>query len=492
MAHLDSFRTARWLRTFNLVLQAGLFLSLFLGLNYLARSHAWRFDLTQHRRYSLSPETLSWVKNLPQPVTIIATLSHNHENPELRGLLEEYKHATATRPAGKITVEYLDVYERRRRAEELHVEQPNTITLVCADRRRVVLVDELYRMKQKQRDAFLGEQALTAALLDVADPNRKKIYFLVGHSELRPEDPEPQHGLSALRDQLRLRNFDVSSVDLTIERKIPADAALLISVAPQTSFSRAEQELLRQYLGANAGRLILLLAPGIGTSALGLQDLLLDDWGVIVDDDILYDTGKENTTDDGDLLIHAFHQQHPIMRSLFDTGAWLRFGATRSLRPDPTRSASNGLNTVALAAASPAARGDRDYRNRTGPKADPIRPLPGLEGRDGLGVIVASEKVAVKDNLPFSVRGGRLVVFGTGDFVDNERLGSAGNFTVFLGAINWTVDRDAQLSIPPRQIERFRLSLSAGDLLNLRYALLLALPGASLLLGLLVYWTRRS
>ena len=61
----------------------------------------------------------------------------------------------------------------------------------------------------------------------------------------------------------------------------------------------------------------------------------------------------------------------------------------------------------------------------------------------------------------------------------------------FLNAVNWTVDRDYQLNIPPRPIEQFQLSLNAGDFMKLRYALLLGLPGSTLLLGLLVYWTRR-
>jgi hypothetical protein len=104
---------------------------------------------------------------------------------------------------------------------------------------------------------------------------------------------------------------------------------------------------------------------------------------------------------------------------------------------------------------------------------------------------VASERVGVRDKLPFSVRGGRLVVFGTGDLIANTRLALMGNWNVFLGAVNWSVDRDSQLNIPARPIERFQLSLSAGSLLNLRYTLLLALPAASALLGLLVYWTRR-
>jgi hypothetical protein len=46
--------------------------------------------------------------------------------------------------------------------------------------------------------------------------------------------------------------------------------------------------------------------------------------------------------------------------------------------------------------------------------------------------------------------------------------------------------------VPARPIERFQLSLSADDFMEFRYALLLGLPGAALLLGLVVYWTRRS
>jgi len=53
----DHLRTSRWARTAHLVLQAALFLTLVIGLNYLAGSHEWRFDLTRYRRYSLSPET---------------------------------------------------------------------------------------------------------------------------------------------------------------------------------------------------------------------------------------------------------------------------------------------------------------------------------------------------------------------------------------------------------------------------------------------------
>src|SRR5687767_634100 len=122
MAPFDSFRATRWVRTLNLVLQAVLFLTLCLGLNYLARNHAWRYDLTKHGRFSLSAETLSWIQQLKSPVRIVATLADRSENPEVTGLLSEYVHATEGKLEGKISVQYLDIYQNRGEAERLGLE----------------------------------------------------------------------------------------------------------------------------------------------------------------------------------------------------------------------------------------------------------------------------------------------------------------------------------------------------------------------------------
>ena len=149
----------------------------------------------------------------------------------------------------------------------------------------------------------------------------------------------------------------------------------------------------------------------------------------------------------------------------------------------------------ATAATSTSAWGEVSYRDlsqlpRFNPGID-ISPLPGMDPANRLGVIVASERLAVRDNLPFSVRGGRLVAFGSGDLPVNNRIVNAGNLNIFLNAVNWTVDRDTQLNVPARPIERFQLSLSADVFLKLRYALLFVLPGLAAVLGLAVYWARR-
>lgn len=491
MAFPDSFRAARWIRTINLGLQAALFLTLFAGLNYVARNHAWRFDLTQARRYSLTPETLSFVKDLKRPVEIIVTLPEDDEIPEVRGLLDEYVHATADVRA-KITVRYIDLYQDRRKAEEFGIEQAGAVMLRSGDKRRGLSINELYRMKEKQRDAFIGEQVITAALLDVSSTERVRVYFLTGHGELHPGETDSVRGLSLLREALRSRNFAVDTFELAINRQVPDDASLLIAVGPQSAFTPAEQEMLRQYLSVKAGRLVLFLGPGRSASQLGLDELLLD-WGVLVDDDVVIDPAPESRAEDYDLIVRAFDEKHPIVQGLVSHDHVLRFGFnTRTVRVDPGRPMASGLTVVPLAATSKQAWGEVAYQRPPFTlDANDVRPLKPIPPGDRLSVAVASERVSVRDNLPFSVRGGRLVVFGTDDAVSNRRIGYIGNFEGLLGAINWAVDRDRQINVPPRPVERFQLALSAGEFMKLRAALVFGLPGAALLLGVIVYWSRR-
>jgi len=501
MSLRENFRAARWIRTANLVLQAILILTLFAGLNYIANNRAgggdpWRFDLTRYRRFTLSPETIAYVRELGSPVRIVVTEGEDNAPADLRGLLREYESVSESNAAGgRITVDYIDVDLARREAQQLGVEEPGSVFVLRGGYRQVLRIDELYRFENQERSAFLGEQSITAAILNVASATRKKIYFLYGHSELRPDDPDPVRGLSTLRDLLRQRNFDVDSplLDLSATRQIPADASLLVSVQPQTRFSPAEQELLRQFLGAADGRLMLFLAPGYEH---GL-DRLLHDWGVTVDNDLLRDNGAENFTEDGDFIIGEFAPAHPVTQALLHSSykARLRLGPARTVRPDATRAAGNGLEVVTLAASSPTAWGEVDFAARGAAPMNPgvdIRPLPSMDPPNRLGMGVAAEHVAARDNLPFSVRTGRLIVLGSGDLADNHRIADEGVFSLIIGAVNWMADRDTQLPIPPRPIERFQLLLSPRELQNLRLCLMFILPGAAALLGLIVYWTRRS
>jgi hypothetical protein len=485
-----SFASARRRRSAHLFAQGLLLLTLVAGLNYLATLHAWRFDLSRHSRHSLSAETRSYLKELSAPVTIVVTFTPDAEEDHLvqayrdiRTLLRDYVDASSDSPHGPIRVEYVDVFKNRAAAQRLGVDEPDRVFVFSGGRPRRVDLDQIYRIKSGEKTAFTGEQAFTAALLDVTRPEPPKVYFLVGHGEMDPSDTSPDRGLSVLADELALRNYAVRLLDLPTARTLPTDAALLICAGTQGRYSPAEQELLRNYLSTQAGRLLLLLQPA---APHGLDDLLFD-WGVQADDVVVIDPSPEGRSDSGDLVAYPSESPHPVIRFLYDNKIALRLGPTRVVRADPGRSLDPGLSVVPLLGASPAAWGERSYRQRGRPVADPTDLLPPPR----LSLATASEREPPKSALPFSVRGGRLLVFGDADWMANQRIAAGGNAILALAAINWLADRDTQLALPPRPIEKFQLSLTSAQLGRLRLTLLLALPSAAALLGLLVYWNRR-
>jgi len=166
------------------------------------------------------------------------------------------------------------------------------------------------------------------------------------------------------------------------------------------------------------------------------------------------------------------------------------------VRADPSRILDDSLTVTILAGTSTTAWGYRNYRRPGLPIFNPGIDIKGTaQSKNCLGVIAASERVSARgasgEALPLSVRGGRLIVCGTSELATNNRLVNPGNQNLILAAINWATDRDTQLAIPARPIERYQISLSTLSLAKLRLGLLLFPPAIAALLGLLVYWTRR-
>ena len=501
----QSFRSARWLRSINLLLQALLFITLFIGLNQLARHNSWRFDLTQLRRHSLSAETRAYLKKLGdgQPVEIRLTNTFpknapadapanldqanlDQINADIAALIREYAYALEPSPAVTLRVENIDVFLRPGDAKRLDL-KPNTIVFKVGDGLpRTIKLEELYQTKNNQRTAFTGEQAFTAAILGVTNPEKTKIYFLTGHGEMDINNITIDRGLTDLHAELRARDYAIDILDLARTPAIPADAKLLLSIGAQTRYEPREQELLRDYMSARAGRIVLCAMPGADTATTGLEKLLAD-WGILVDNTWIRDraaTGQQ--PGDGDLILSTFNQ-HDVTRSLIDNQLRLRFGATRSARPDPARATDPGLSVTPLVLTGASAWGEYNYQLRRNHRFDPAVDLPGP-----VPVVTAAERVAAKNDLPFSVRVGRIIAFGNSDFAANGRLRAGANNTFFFSAINWLVERDRSLNIPPRPIEKFQLALTGDQLARLRYTLLFGVPGVFALIGLVVYWTRRK
>ena len=88
---------------------------------------------------------------------------------------------------------------------------------------------------------------------------------------------------------------------------------------------------------------------------------------------------------------------------------------------------------------------------------------------------------------------GRAVVFGDSDFV-TDRMLTGGNADLFMNSIYWLSRSPIQkgmIGIAPKEPERVRISITRDRLGLVVWPVVLGLPGAVLLFGLVVWWRRR-
>jgi ABC-type uncharacterized transport system involved in gliding motility auxiliary subunit len=87
----------------------------------------------------------------------------------------------------------------------------------------------------------------------------------------------------------------------------------------------------------------------------------------------------------------------------------------------------------------------------------------------------------------------RIVVIGDSFFLLNDAIEAAANRDFATHTANWLVDQAVLLSgLAPRPIKEYRVTLTRSQMVTLRWTLLAGLPGSALLLGLVVWWRRRS
>lgn len=489
----DQFAVSNRMRTLHRLVQVLLFVLFFVGVNFLAMRHFTRYDVTRQHLFSLSPETEAYIRGLEEPIEFIVTIPNASTQSQeqllfdyVHSLLNQYRYYAKQVGVGDlIQVEYVNTYEDIERAAELAqthgVDQPNIVLVTGERRTRLLMPTDLMEFEQLEPVAFKGEQALTSALVEVSASNTPRIYFTVGHVEMRLDDVSQQRGLSQLASQLNARNFELGAMDLTQLEGVPEDASAVVIADPRGPFLPSEQEKLRRYLTDRAGRLLLFLSPG---QAHGL-DALLEDWGIRADDMLVLESDPGYLEGSGSYLIRQF-VPHPITEPLIKNQTFLVSGLMRPVRPDLAAPVDNRLSVSALLGSSEDSWAEQAYSGQDeDPEFDPSVDLPGP-----VTVGAVAERRSASQ-LGIDLPGGRIVAVGSGDLFANRRLThSLGNSLFFISTMNWLLDRDQTLALPPRPIEKFQVAISQADLRSLGLYFLV-IPGAFGLFGITLLWIRK-
>jgi len=482
------------------------------SLAFLSVRHVHRFDVSESGVHTLSQQTKDLVAGLEQDVQITAFFAES-EAPPIRDLLERYVYESKRDGRNRVELAFVDPNDAPGLIEELG--------LSTEDLARGIVRLSLETGEATTLTEF-SEPAVTNALLKLVKSKGKTVYFLTGHNE-RAIDPGPNDQAQAIpghptpppspyaagpesfgraAEALVNETYQVKSLLLATLPEVPEDAAAVVIAGPTRPLLDGELAALARYLG-RGGALFVGVDPRAQTN---LYALLAGE-GVLLGDDVVVDRALAIFGQATTPIAQEYDPEHEITRVLTEPTL---FPMVRSVELDPDRAAD--FHVLVRTGRESWAERDLDAWRESGraeySEADLMGPVPiavagivpaadaepgaaadpdatgadpsGADGADGADAGAAEKKA------------GRLVVFGDSDFASNEYLDAVRNRDLFVNSINWLAGEVESITVRPNVSRASTFQMSQDQFRFLQYLSLLVVPEAIAIVGVFVWWSRRT
>ncbi len=435
------------------------FLGIIIVINYFVFSHSKRWDLTEDKQFTLTPETQETLKSLPESVNAQAFFTKGAYSLETaRSLLEQYE----SLGEGKFTFEIVDPDANPALAEQAKITHDGTIVLTMEGRQEPVTT--------------VSEQELTGALVRLLNPEKREVFFISGHGELSL-DGSGQDTIEYLKRTLESKNYGVNSLNLLIENKIPEDAKVLIIAGSNQPLNQSEVDLIKSYLD-RGGSLIFMTEPSpvtdFGDKPDPLADYLEGDWSISAGSDIIVDLTSQQPF----APYAASYGSSPITEDLKNTVT--QFPTARSL--SVSSEAASGLGPVELVFTAPQSWAETTLDNLSSGTSE-IAFDPEKDQAGPISLAVSAENFET---------GARLVAFGDSDFIIDSNFVYYANGDLIVNAIDWAAGQEDLISLTPKSNTERTLIPPQTTAMNLiLLATVVLVPGVALVGGIMVFIQRR-
>lgn len=429
-------------------------LGILIVINYLGNNHSVRWDFTEDKVNSLTPETLEILDSLSSKVAITGFYSPQMSRSYTTQLLESYK----TAAPDKFEFEFIDP-----------VADPVAASGITRDGTLVISMDG-----RKEQITYADEKEISGALVRLANPEKRNIYFLTGHGEYPLESTDVEKYQLA-KSELEAKNYTIQTLNLLQEPSIPEDALAIVIPGGKTALNADEVDLLKDFL--KTGKAVVWLVNPSAESGIKPEndlfaDYLLADWGITVDNDLMIDTNVNPPT----ILVADKYGNHSITNKL--QGLVTLFPGSRSVQYDENHEKVVGYPLVSSSSAS---WGEMDQESITSQKVS-----PDLE-TDRIGpleIAIAAKNIETN---------GRLVIIGDAEFATDNNFVQYGNGILLINAIDWAAGQEDLINLTPRQSTQRMLvppTIFSNGLIMLVTVFLI--PGAVLTAGIITWVQRRK
>lgn len=489
-------------RTAKALSALGVTAAVVIGVNANVLVSRWytRWDLTTEGLYTLSPATKSILATLDGTVDVTVLLARTDP------LLAPVRQMLVAYGAETRKLEVKTVDPEQNPAEFLAIQQKYGITAGKAEDGRVVTdaviivargerswfltADELGSLDDQGRARPRLEQALSEGIANVLSGEKAKICFAAGQGEASLDDVGPE-GLAELRRRLERNNFEPTTVELgrPDADKALTSCRLLAIVGPAVPYGVDVADRVLRYLRAGGSGLVMagpLFGEDRRVAPSGLERVT-EPFGIRLEPSIVLETEPDLRLPRGaGEVMLATPVEHPTTLGLMLPGGKVELrvvlSQTRSLALTP------GGAGKALLESSPAAYAIDDVKSVLDGQGIPA-------GAAGAKRVLAAAAELPKPAGSKEPYGPRLVVVGSAGpaqgraFRDAARIGDR---LLVENALSWAAARPAIVSVPEKGPRSVGLALTEESLGEVLRYVLIYMPGAAALAGVLILLRRRA
>lgn len=477
------------------------------------QTDAWFLDMTGRRVHTLSEKSRGVLAGLDRYTTITVffatgevTTGYGGEpvvvTRRLKDLLRLYQ-------ARGVKTQWVDIYADKIKAQKtalaLNVPMtPDTLVITAGARHVQIPFINLYAIDYAygsvpMLSGFQGEEKITSAIVALTETKQTVVYFLTGHGEFAPKG-DPARSFNELTADLLRDNMKVATLNLAQIGAVPDDCGLLVIAGPTAPFSPDDAQRLSEYL-QGGGKLLLAalprLAQPIGGTVAGLEEVLAQYNLHVIDTQVVMGVGRDSRSG-AQMISNAFRlpciPSHPITKDLSTLNCVVQTACpVTALIPDlplipgkPAPLRSDWLVT-SLIETNPQGWGESNLLGEARPEFTEAKDTKGP-----VSMAVAVSRRPDKNGAVPSRPATRLVVLGSTSILDDAAISTVqANRTFALNCVNWLVERETLLGIPPQRADRRELAVSPVLLRCIFVLTALFMPLAAGAAGVCIWWARR-
>ncbi len=432
-----------------------------------------RFDLTSSKLYSIGEVTKEILENLDKDVEIIGLFDGGKppykdymDVMELLKQYEKYDH---------IKVRTIDPDKNPGFIGDLDKDnqkniQKNDFVVKCGNKIKRLTYTDLVAIDyneyfQAQKVGSLAEQSITGAIRFVSSDKTPTIYFTQGHQEYSPDE-----NLKLVRSQLERNNFDVKTINLITEARVPDDAAALVVVSPKQDLLTVEKRKIQDFLDNGGDAIFMFDSLEKGSEFKEFNDLFRP-YNISINNDKVKETDPERhlPTDPYNVLVDI--SANEVIPQSFSTF----FKDSRSI--NLLKNEKEYITITSLIKTSAKSVGEQIDKSAGNDIAGPLDLAVAI---DNMGGFTSS----------------KMIVIGNARFITDESAIELGDYftngmVFFLSALNWAIDREDVLMIPAKLNLVEKLSITQQQAKITMYLVVAVLPLFILGVGAFVWLRRR-